>query len=161
VRRGFAAALAAAVLLAAGCSDDDDGDDEGAGAPVSSTTTSTVVFRGDPGSPFCALLREVQLQGLLGGEAATAQEVEAGFTQVLAALGRVAEEAPPELQEDTALVLAGVAALDDALRAVGYRDEALAADPALAVEVSKAANDPAFAQASARIEAYKDQVCGL
>jgi hypothetical protein len=160
VRRGFAAALAAAVLLAAGCSDDDDGDDEGAGAPVSSTT-STVVFRGDPGSPFCALLREVQLQGLLGGEAATAQEVEAGFTQVLAALGRVAEEAPPELQEDTALVLAGVAALDDALRAVGYRDEALAADPALAVVVATAANDPAFAQASARIEAYKDQVCGL
>jgi hypothetical protein len=153
--------LGAALLAATACSGDDD---EGGGAGEASergSTTSTLVFTGDPASAFCTLLREVEVAGLLDEEAASTAEVEAGFTTVLDVLARVAEQAPEELREDTALVLAGVAALDDALRAVGYSYEALAADPDLAVEVSRSANDPAFAVANQRIEAYKGQVCGL
>lgn len=161
---GLALACAAVALGAAatGCSGDDDGGREGAASPsTSSSTTSTVVFRGDPGSPFCEVLREVRLQGLLDDESATPAEVQSAFATVLGALGRVAEAAPPELEEDTALVLAGMVALDDALSSIGYRYDALAAEPELAVQVSRAANDPAFARANVRIEAYKAQVCGL
>jgi hypothetical protein len=161
VRRGIAVVLGGALLLVAtACSGDDD-DLDGDAAEARSSTTSTLVFTGDPASPFCTLLREVEVDGLLDEEAASAAEVEAGFTTVLDVLGRVAERAPEELREDTALVLAGVAALDDALRAVGYSYDALAAEPDLAVEVSRSANDPAFAVANQRIEAYKSQVCGL
>ena len=161
MRRGLAVVLVSAALVVAACSDDDDGDASRDEPTPSSSSSTSLVFTGDPGSPFCTLLRELEVGGVLDDQAATAAEVEAGFTTLLEVLGRVAEQAPPELAEDTALVLAGVAALDDALRAVGYSDEALAAEPALAVEVSRAANDPAFAVANQRIEAYKAQVCGL
>jgi hypothetical protein len=145
------------LLVAAGCS----GDDDHAASSSTSATTTSVTFTGDPQSPFCGVLREVELQGVLDGAAASAADVEAAFAAVLEALGRVVEHSPPELAEATALVLSGMAALDGALRAVGYSYDALAAEPELAVEVSQAANDPAFAVASARIEAYKQQVCGL
>ena len=162
MRRRLVRLVGAAALVAAlvGCSDDDDGA-AGDRSDASSTTSTTVRFTGDPASPFCTVLREVELDGALGRPASSPAEVEAAFGTVLEALARVTEQAPPELAEDTALVLTGMVALDDALRAVGYSYDALAAEPALAVEVSRAANDPAFAVANARIEAYKDQVCGL
>jgi hypothetical protein len=50
--------------------------------------------------------------------------------------------------------------LDDALAAVGYDYDALAASGA-ADEVLTAVNDPAFADAGARLAAYRSQVCGL
>ncbi len=160
MRRGVAVLLAAALPVAlSACSDDDDGGGDGSAA--ASSSTSTLVFTGDPASPFCTSVRELEVEGLLEGRPASAADVEAGFTTMLDVLGQLAEQAPEELREDTALVLAGVAALDDALRAVGYSYDRLAAEPELALEVSRSANDPAFAVANHRIEAYKDQVCGL
>ncbi len=159
---GLRLAVAALAVVAA-CSGDDGGgaDDDGAaedGASATSTSTS-IVFTGDPGSSFCTQLRDARLEVDLDEDSATPAEVEAAFTAVLEALGTVVEQSPPELAEDTALVLAGMVALDDALRAVGYSYDDLAADPARAVAVSRAANDPAFAVANARIAAYRAQVC--
>lgn len=166
--RPLAAALVAVVLgsAAVGCADDDDAAQEAeraaeGSASTSSSTSTSIQFTGDADSPFCSRLRDVRLEGLLDGEVATPAEVEAAFVAVLGALQELADVAPPELVEDTSLVLAGMVALDDALRAVGYSYDALAAEPEVAVQVSRAANDPAFADANARIEAYKDQVCHL
>ena len=75
-------------------------------------------------------------------------------------LADASETAPPDIVEDVALVAGGVAALDEALAAVGYDFEALAASEA-GDEVMAAANDPAFADAGARLAAYRTQVCEL
>ena len=163
MRRRLGPLLAVAALAVAACSggDDDGSAADGAAAdraPSTSTSTS-IVFTGDPGSPFCTQLRDARLEVALDEEAASPADVEAAFTAVLEALAVVAEQSPPELAEDTTLVLAGMVALDDALRAVGYSYDDLAGDPARAVAVSRAANDPAFAVANARIEAYRTQVC--
>lgn len=153
--RGLAVLCAAGLAVSvAACSNGDD--DRGDGT----TTSSSLVFTGDPAGPFCALLRDMALREVLGEPAASASDVEAGFSELLEILRRAAGSSPPELREDTALLLAGVGSLDDALRAVGYDYDALASSEA-GPTVAAAVNDPAFGVAGDRIEAYKEQVCGL
>lgn len=159
-----AVALAVALLVTAtatatvgACSGGDDADDDRADG---STTSSTYVFTGDPQGPFCQVLRDLALDDALDRPSDTPDDVEASFTLLLDQLHRAADAAPPELVEDTALLVAGIASLDDALRSVGYDYDALAASeqgPAVAAAV----NDPAFGVAGDRIEAYRAQVCGL
>ena len=157
MRRAVALAVSLLVATAAlgACSGDDDGDDR-----ADASTTSTVVFTGDAQGPFCRVLRDLALDSALDRPSETPEEVEASFTLLLDQLHRAADAAPPELVEDTALLVAGIASLDDALRSVGYDYDALAESdqgPAVAAAV----NDPAFGVAGDRIQAYKSQVCGL
>lgn len=157
MRRALAVGLA--VLLLAACSGDEgDGGREDGSSP--SSTTTTVVYTGDPGSAFCGRLRDLSLDDVLSQPSESAADVEAAFTRLLDVLDQTAAAAPPELQEDIALLVAGIAALDDALRAVGYSYDALAESPD-GPEVSAAVNDPAFAVAGEHISAYKAQVCKL
>ena len=154
-RAATAVALAALLLLGAtGCSDDDDE------AESASTTTTTLHFEGDPASEFCALLRQAQVDGGLQAPAATPAELEANYTETIRLFTEAAGTAPPEVQTDVGLVLQGLIAFDDALRAVGYSFEALEASPD-AARISAAVNDPSFRIAGDRIEAYKAQVCGI
>jgi hypothetical protein len=159
MRRGLAVlaagGLLAGGLLAGACSGGDDGD-----RAASSSTSTTVVYSGDPGSPFCSLLRELGVDDVLNKPSESSTQMEAAFTHLLDVLHRTAAAAPPELQEDTALLAAGIAALDDALRSVGYSYDALAESPN-GPEVSAAVNDPAFKVAGDHISAYKAQVCKL
>jgi hypothetical protein len=149
--------VAAALLLAsaAGCSDDDE--DEAAPA---ATSTTQLVFVGDADSPFCDLLRRAQVDETLSVPAGTPTELEANYTSTIQLFAQAAEQAPPEVQTDVGLVLQGLIALDDALRAVGYSFEALEQSPD-AAQISAAVNDPAFRVAGDRIEAYRTQVCGI
>ncbi len=159
MRRAVALLLAAVLLLASAACSGDDGDPGDDDAAASSTTT-TLVFTGDREAPFCRVLRDLAVDTVLDDPSESADEVEAAFTHLLDVLHRAAAAAPPELAEDTALLVAGIASLDDALRSVGYDYDALAASdqgPAVATAV----NDPAFGVAGDRIEAYKHQVCGI
>jgi len=159
MRRAVALLSAAVLLLAPAACSGDDGD-SGDDAADASTTTSTLVFTGDREGPFCRVLRDLAVDTVLEDPSESAEEVEAAFTHLLDVLHRAADAAPPELAEDTALLVAGIASLDDALRSVGYDYDALAESdqgPAVAAAV----NDPAFGVAGDRIEAYKHQVCGL
>ena len=159
MRRAVALLSAAVLLLAPAACSRDDGD-AGDDAADASTTTSTLVFTGDREGPFCRVLRDLAVDTVLEDPSDSAEEVEAAFTHLLDVLHRAADAAPPELAEDTALLVAGIASLDDALRSVGYDYDALAESdqgPAVAAAV----NDPAFGVAGDRIEAYKHQVCGL
>jgi hypothetical protein len=153
--RGAAAVALAAVLvlLGGGCSDDDE-------AAPGSTTTAALEFEGDPDSAFCGLLREAQVDEAFRLPAATPEELEANYTETILLFAEAAEQAPPEVQTDIGLVLQGLIAFDEALRAVGYSFEALEQSPD-AAEIAAAVNDPAFRQAGDRIEAYRRQVCGL
>jgi hypothetical protein len=162
MRRPVAGAIAAgvaAVLLLAACSGDDGGPTTAHDAP-GSTTTVTYRFTGPAGSPFCAVLRDVGLDTTLDRPSDSPQEMEAAYTHLLEQLGRADDAAPEELQADTALLVAGITELDDALRAVGYDYDALSASPQGPAVVA-AVNDPQFGVAGDRIQAYKHQVCQL
>ncbi len=156
MRRGRAAVVAAVLLLTA-CSRDH----TPSAAPASTDPTSTTVhFTGDAGSPFCALLRQLNTQDVLKGDGSTPTSAAAAFAKLRQVLSDTAAQAPPELATDISLLAVGISALDDALRSVGYSYDALASSPN-ALAVSAAVNDPAFATAGAQISAYKAQVCHL
>ncbi len=154
-------------LLLAACSD---GSDEGRSAPQTSTTsdapaptsstTAVPTFAGDPGSPFCEQLRTVDPTALLTGDPSDPTSVQTAFGRLVTVLGALEAVAPPEVRPDAQLVAGGIAALDEALAAVGYDFDALAASAARE-EVTAAVNDPAFAEAGNRLGAYRTQVCGL
>lgn len=150
------------MLLLAACSGDD-GDSAAltTTTEAAATTTSDAPrFTGDAGSAFCALLRDVDTASILAGDPEDPSSVEAAFGRLTGLLGEAAGLAPPEIAADVTLVRDGVAALDAALAAVDYDFDALAAS-GRAGEVTAAVNDPAFATAGARLNAYRTQVCRL
>lgn len=145
-----------AVGVAAACS----GDDATAGPDPAPTTTEAPRFEGDADSPFCVLLRDADVTAVLRGADGSPANVEAGFRAIVDVLDRAAEAAPSEVAEDAAVLADGMAALDEALAAVGYDFDVLAASPD-AAEVTEAVNDPAFTVAGDRLRAYRTQVCRL
>lgn len=136
-------------------------------APTSTTTTvatspSTAPpsFTGDEGSPFCALLADVDLAGALTGSSADPDAVGRVVQGLADVLVEAAELAPGDIAADVALVADGMVSLDGALAEVGYDFDALAASGS-GDEVLAAVNDPAFAAAGTRLAAYRAQVCRL
>jgi hypothetical protein len=131
-------------------------------APPEATTSTTapLQFTGDPASPFCTKLREVDLDSLVGGDPGDPAAVEQAFGRLVGALRDIEALAPPEIQADAALVADGIAALDATLAAVGYDFDALAASGAGGA-ISSLVNDPGFTVAGERLGAYRSQVCGL
>jgi hypothetical protein len=168
-RRAIAVAAALAVTSAlasvvGSCSGDDG---PRAAGPTTSTTgaarTSTTEaphFTGDPGSPFCALLRDGNVTDVLGDEASAPDDVRTSFKKLVGVLDEAARLAPPEVQADAGVLAAGVLELDGALAAVGYDFDALALSPD-AEKLTKAVNDPSFTVAGDRLTAYRSQVCGF
>jgi hypothetical protein len=141
--------------LALGACGDDGGTNDGSAATTTSrpTTTEVPTFTGDADSEFCALLRDVDLRTITGdGEGSS---VEAAFQQLIDLFLDAELVAPPEIKPDMTLLGQGIFLLDQSLFDVGYDFDKLPDD------VVRAVNDPAFAEAGARITAYRQQVCGL
>ncbi len=151
-------------MVLAACSND--GEERAGRTPTttdaSTTTASTTApqFRGDPSSPFCELLRNVDPTTILAGDPGDPATVEAGFRRLVGVLHDAQALAPAEIEADLTLVTEGIAALDATLAEVGYDFDALAASGQSAA-VTEAVNDPAFTAAGERLGAYRTQVCGL
>jgi hypothetical protein len=115
-------------------------------------------YTGDRDSPFCELIRSVDIVDVVGGAQDDAAALGAAFQQLVDVLVDAAELAPDEIRSDVALVADGMTSLDAALAQVGYDFDALAASGA-GGEVLEAVNAPVFADAGARLAAYRAQVC--
>ncbi len=147
------------LALVAGCSGDDT-EAPSIDVPDDTTTSTTPTFTSDPDSPFCNLLRDVDVAEVLGDVDGDPAAVGAAFQQLVDVLLDATERAPEEIRSDVALVAEGMTSLDAALAAVGYDFDALAAG-GNADAVLAAVNDPAFADAGVRLSAYRTQVCRL
>ena len=156
--------LVSVLCLAAACST---GGDEGSAVTTSTSseastpiTTGPPRYDGDPDSPFCTLLRDVDTSDILSGDPGDPTAVEVALGRLVGVLGEAAAVAPPEVVDDVTLVADGVGALDEALAGFGYDFDALAASEA-AAQVTEAVNDPVFTDAGIRLSGYRTEVCGL
>lgn len=148
----MAVALIGGLALGA-CSDD--GASEGAGTTTTGPSTTEVpTFTGDADSEFCMLLRDVDLRTLTGVEG-EGRSVQAAFAQLIDLFLDAELVAPPEIKPDMTLLGEGIFLLDQSLSEVGYDFDQLPDD------VVRAVNDPVFADAGARLAAYRTEVCGL
>ena len=151
---------ATALLILPACSDG--GDDEARATTttaVAATTTEAPTFSGDPDSEFCRALRDVDLADPEVPDGSP-ESVRANLDHLLDTFRLLRTVAPEEIAADVTLVADGVVALDDALSQVEYDFDALAAS-GQADELLEATNDPAYAEAGARLTAYRTQVCEL
>lgn len=154
-------AIAASLVLLTACSDDEPAAETTTTTVAVTTTVATPTFTGDRDSPFCTVLRDVDITAVLagaGGEDPAA--VGEAVRQLVDLLVQVTELAPEEIAADVALVAGGMTSLDAALAEVGYDFDALAASGS-GDEVLEAVNAPAFADAGVRLAAYRGQVCEL
>lgn len=121
---------------------------------VEPSSTSVPTFTGDADSAFCTLLEQVDL-GTLTADGGGDGSIQGAFAQLIDVFLEAELVAPPEIKADITLVGEGVFLLDQALFEVGYDFDRLPD------EVVQAVNDPSFADAGARLAAYRTQVCAL
>jgi hypothetical protein len=157
IRPALAAVLAAALALA-GCGDDDADDaapDET--TPTAPATTEPLEFDGDPDSAFCRRSREAAERPVLDPFEAglEPQEVELRFRALAQRFDGFAELAPPELEDDLALLDERFDELARVLAEADYDFERVAAS---GVDVS-VFDDPELGAVADRLSAYQAQVC--
>ena len=148
--------------MLAACSDDAPDEAASTTTTAAETTTSAgATFTGDPDSPFCNLLRDVDFTTVLSGtEGDDPVALRNAFEQLVDLLVQAAELAPDEITADVGLVASGMTSLDAALAEFDYDFDALAASGG-GDEVLEAVNAPVFTDAGTRLAAYRTQVCNL
>jgi hypothetical protein len=159
IRPALAAVLAATLALA-GCGDDDADDaapDET--TPTAPATTEPLEFDGDPDSAFCRRSREAAERPVLDPFEAglEPQEVELRFRALTQRFDGFAELAPPELEDDLALL---DERFDELARVLDEADYDFAQVAASGVDLS-VFDDPELGAVADRLSAYQAQVCTL
>lgn len=146
-----------------GISPDDDDDDVAVDQPADDPPDEAAPededqFSGAADSAWCVAARDVEMASdVLDGENFDFTDpaaVETAFADMLAAFEPAIASAPPEIAADVDTTYEGFLQLRDALAAVEY--DFLRADLAVLDEL-----DSEMDAASARIEAYNEDVCGI
>ena len=163
VRRSLAVVVAALALLGAACGGDDD---EAGDEPAAESARPGGSAAGGPaGEGFCAAVVDYMTLAaenpVFTSEAEPdPADVEALFTQLRGSLDGLEAQAPTELATDVGLFATGTRRFIDAVEEADYDFEALAEDEALA-ELTAEFDEPAYEEASQRLQAYAEDTCGV
>lgn len=117
-------------------------------------------FEGDADSEWCGYYRTLdEMPDLFGSEASTPEQVEEQFGEALIVADQLVEEAPDEIADQTAVVAAAFQELGEILERydwdfVRFSEEGSEEEFALL-------ENPELEEASADVEAYASQVCGI
>ena len=128
-------------------------------------STTTPSFKGDANSDFCSFVKQIANSDLAANLGSDPSKLKDDLAQVTDVLSKAQSKAPPEIKDDITTVADGIKQYRDFLAQYDYDVAKLTAaaqkDPTVIQKVSDAFSDPKFEQASTRIEAYGQQVCGL
>lgn len=176
------ALVVALVLVAAACGGDDGGSDDttttttaaaasGGGSDggddtttttvAAATTTTEVSVSGDSDSTWCRGLRQASEEtagpGAIDFLTATPEELGEAFEAVRNAFAEAADSAPSEIADDVDVLLTFFELFVEKGNAADWNFLALANDP----DFASTFEDPTFAQAAERVDAYSRDVCGV
>ena len=137
----------------------------GDGADTLDTVVAEPQFSGDGSSRFCDLIRELDESSPLDaafGNSSTPEATKANWDRVMAVFGPLQQSAPDEIAADVAVATRFIGVMDRIFVENDYDMVeiaiALEADPVL---VALGDADPVMDAATARLDAYGVQVCGL
>ena len=137
----------------------------GDGADTLDTVVAEPQFSGDGSSRFCDLIRELDESSPLDaafGNSSTPEATKANWDRVMAVFGPLQQSAPDEIAADVAVATRFIGVMDRIFVENDYDmveiASALEADPVL---VALGDADPVMDAATARLDAYGVQVCGL
>lgn len=169
----FVGALA---LTLAACGGDDSSSSSGSQAPAASSgagdtsasgggssagTTAVPNFSGSGSSAFCSQANE--LQGVFGGQSFTNTDpssLKQDYENAQKALKDLESKAPDEIKADVKTLNDALGTLMDVFASVDYDVTKLASDPEAAAKL-QSFDSQELQDASARVEAYLTQVCGI
>ncbi len=179
----LAAASTVAILLLAGCGGDNSSSSvatnpatttagasattsaSGSNSSGSDSSTSTPTFSGDANSEFCSLAKQISSSDLADEVTENAGDLKATFDQLQNALQQAHDKAPSEIKDDLATVQATFQTYAAFLAKYDYDftkiTQAATEDPSVLTQATQGLDSDAFTNASARINAYAQQVCGI
>ena len=179
---GLIAGGALVALLLAGCGGDNSASvssatTSGGSATASSATTASSSdsannanttapsFTGDANSDFCSFVKDIANSDFAANLGEDSSKLKDDLQQVDDVMSKALSKAPAEIKDDLATVANGIKQYRDFLAQYDYDVAKITAaaqkDPTVLQKVTDAFSDPKFEQASTRVEAYGQQVCGL
>ena len=177
LRKPLALLIAGAFVFAlAACGGDDSGSatattgSSGSEAPAASSgasdsssagTTAVPDFSGSGGEAFCGQAQ--QMDQLFGGESFNSNDPAAlqnDFEQAQGALEDLAKSAPDEIKDDVKTISDALTSLISVFESANYDFTKLAQDPEALAKLESFSSQE-VTDASARVEAYLTQVCGI
>jgi hypothetical protein len=176
-------ALTIAALLAAGCGNDSPavsaasetaaptsaapatatpGSEPGGSTPSDTgQVTIDTNFSGEGSGEVCRYAKELEQSGAFSGDTDLDKKQ---FDEFQSAVQNMEDKAPDEIKGDLDKFAQAIAALRSIYEKYDYDEskiaEAAVSDPDIA-EALNTLSDPEFEQASGRVEAYFEQVCGI
>jgi hypothetical protein len=179
----LAAAAAVSVALLAGCGGDNSSSvatsattkgatattaassatTSGSGQNASATTAPT--FSGNANSDFCNFAKQISTSDLADSLSENSGDMKATFDKLQQTLQQAYDKAPSEIKNDLATVQSTFKSYAAFLAQYNYDfqkiAQAAAEDPSVLQKAQGALDDQKFTDATTRIDAYAQQVCGL
>lgn len=127
---------------------------------TSTDDTTDPSFEGDADSEWCGYYRTLdEMPDLFGGEATSPEDVEEGFAEALLVVDELVDSAPDEIAVQTAAMAEAFQRLGEILARYDWDFNRFAQEGTQ--EEFAFFEDPELNEASADLEAYASQVCGI
>lgn len=132
-----------------------------AGGDSSAGTTAVPDFSGSGGEAFCGQAKD--LEGVFSGDSFSNTDpasLKDDYEKAQSALDDMADKAPDEIKGDVQTLSNALGTLIEVFESVDYDFTKLAQDPQAAAKLQEF-DTQELSDASARVEAYLSQVCGI
>jgi hypothetical protein len=149
--------LALAALLFAGCGDGDDGGGTVDTASDEASGGDDTDFEGDEDSDFCELAKKYEEEFEDSGQAEDSEDFEADFKELSAAIDKLADEAPGEIESDVETIADAFNEYNDLLKKYDYDFSKIPQEESEKINL----DNPEVEQASNRVESYFEKVCKM
>jgi hypothetical protein len=134
-------------------------------AGQNSAATTTPTFSGNANSDFCNFAKQISSSDLANSLSENSGDLKATFDKLQQTLQQAYDKAPSEIKNDLATVQSTFKSYAAFLAQYNYDfqkiAQAAAEDPSVLQKAQGALDDPKFTDATSRIDAYAQQVCGI
>jgi hypothetical protein len=176
---GLAAGAALVALLLAGCGGDNSpsatpaatsattsgGSSQTTASGGGDASTTSPSFSGSGNSDFCGFAKDLENSDLANGLTGENADLKGAFTQLNDALSKAEDKAPSEIKADIKTMGDAFKQYSDVLAKYDYDVAKLTAaaqkDPQVLAQATALLSDPKVEEASTRVTAYAEQVCGI
>jgi hypothetical protein len=128
-------------------------------------STTTPSFKGDKNSDFCSYIKNVANSDFANSLGEDSTKLKDDLEKTQDVLSQAQSKAPSEIKADLGTVSSTIKQYQDLLAKYDYDVAKLTAaaqkDPKVLQQATDLFSDQKFAEASSRIEAYGQQVCGI
>ena len=149
--------LCLVALFLAGCGSGDDGDGGSVDTAADGSAETDTDFSGKGGDDFCELAKKYEEDFEDTGDADSSDDIEKEFTELTAAIEKLADEAPDEIEDDAKKIAGAFTEYNDLLKKYDYDFTKIPEEETKEISIE----NPDVEAASNRVESYFEKVCKM